>query len=35
MELSEAWHLGYLGPKDRERAVAEIRGRMASVEVAQ
>lgn len=33
MELSEAWHLGYLGPRDRERAVTEIRARMAQVEV--
>lgn len=33
MELSEAWHLGYLGPKDRERAVTEIRARMPDVEV--
>lgn len=33
MELSEAWHLGYLGPKDRERAVTEIRARMTDLEV--
>lgn len=28
MEADPGWHLGYLGPKDRERAVAEIEGRL-------
>jgi transketolase len=32
MELSEAWHLGFLGPRDRERAEAEIRARMDELE---
>lgn len=28
MESDPGWHLGYLGPQDRERAVAEIEGRL-------
>ncbi len=28
MDESPAWHLGYLGPRDRERAVAEVKERM-------
>ena len=28
MESDPGWHLGYLGPEDRERAVAEIEAAM-------